>query len=159
MTFKSLHWSWPCIGPSWTCPDFSRTLVMTSISADCQHPAPVSLHYPDRIMVLVLTCAELMFCTALWFVCSAQDLHLMALQSSLSRPALSFSCSAMHFLAFSISTCHVPSCWHRKRQCISGKSFLLASRLSFKSLLFDSEAKHPPNSSKEGYFNFIFSCH
>ena len=32
---------------------------MASISADCPHPAPVSLHCPVRIMVLVLSCAEL----------------------------------------------------------------------------------------------------
>ena len=63
---------------------------MASISADCPHPAPVSLHCPVRIMALALTCPEVHVLHCPRFVCSARDLHLMALQSSLSRPALSF---------------------------------------------------------------------
>ena len=131
---------------------------MASISADCPHPAAVSLHCLVRIMFLDLTCPELLVLHCP-IICSSPELHLLALLLSAPIcPALFhvLSCSVSVFLALTGSTCHIPSFWHGKRQCISGKGcFLLVSLLSIKSQLFRSEAHQLLDSSEERLSDFF----
>ena len=151
-----------CTDPLLTRPDSFRTLVFVSMSYDWHHPAAAcssllalsrSYHGPglDLSQLPPLPCPII----CLFWPRSA------AVGSSLGfavLPHALFHFLPIAFLALSGSACHVPSYWHRMRQCIIGNcQFLLVSCLSSKSQPFHSEPHKLLDSSQwTGHLSVFF---